>query len=172
MLLDSWSIYENYTSPLGVGFVCRSSNHSEPAPDSREAFHHADRAGVGYDRTAATGSGYTSQYCEPVRKIYESLSTCPDNLLLFFHHVPYTYKLHSGETVIQHIYNSHYEGVKQAEGLRDAWMTLHGKIDEERYQHVLDRFDQQIEHAQKWRDSINSYFFQQSGIPDELGRLK
>jgi len=81
-------------------------------------FHQATQKGVGYDRTMATGSGYTGQYFEPVRSVYENLETCPDELLLFFHHVPYTHILHSGKTVIQHIYDSHNEGVKQVKNYR------------------------------------------------------
>jgi len=173
MLLDSWRTYENYTSPLGVGFMCNRGSHYDPDPAGRQAkYHHADEEGVGYDRTQATGSGYTAQYHAPVARMFESLETCPDELLLFFHHVPYTHRLKSGKTVIQHIYDSHFDGVAQARGFRAAWKSLEGKIDYERYVHVLDRLDQQIEHATLWRDTINDYFLELSGIADEQGRLK
>ena len=85
--------------------------------------------GVGMDRTVATGTGFAGQYPPEVAKIYESLATTPDNLLLFFHHVPYTYKLHDGKTVIQYIYDSHYEGAEQAAELVREWATLEGRID-------------------------------------------
>ena len=172
MLLDSWRIYENYTSPLGVGFMCETGPHYNPDPKGRQKkYHHGDNLGVGYDRTQATGSGYTAQYHPPVAKMYESLGTCPEELLLFFHHVPYTHRLKSGKTVIQHIYDSHFDGVEQARGLRKAWKTLKGKIDNERYEHVLARLEAQLEHARLWCDSINKYFFDLSGIPDEKDRL-
>jgi alpha-glucuronidase len=106
-----------------------------------------------------------------VTRKFESPETCPEELLLFFHHVPYTCRLDSGKTVIQHIYDSHYRGVEQARGLREDWKTLKGRIDAERYAHVLDRLNKQIEHAKKWRDAINQYFHKLSGIPAEKGRF-
>ena len=81
------------------------------------------------DRSVATGTGFAGQYPPEVAKMYESPATTPDNLLLFFHHVPYTYKLHSGETVIQYFYDSHYQGAEEAARLVDEWDTLKGKID-------------------------------------------
>ena len=82
------------------------------------------------DRTIATGTGYIGQYPPAVQKLYESLANCPDNLLLFFHHVPYTYVLHSGKTVIQHIYDSHYEGADRARDFIAQWKTLDGHVDD------------------------------------------
>ena len=171
MLLGSWRTYENYTSPLGVGVMAQAGNHYEPAPQSRVRYHRADTSGVGFDRTVQTGSGYTTQYAAPVGSMYEDLETCPDELVLFFHHVPYTHRLKSGKTVIQHIYDTHFEGVEQVEAMRDAWAVLRGTIDEERHEHVLERLDAQLEHARRWRDEITGYFFGLSGIADEEGRL-
>ena len=172
MLLDSFQIYEDYTSPLGVGFMCGSKkphrHHYDPDPAGRQKkYHHADKQGVGYDRTKATGSGYTMQYHKVAADIFESLETCPDELLLFFHHVPYRHRLHSGKTVIQHIYDTHNDGAKRAEGLRKSWKSLKGKIDKERFAHVLGRLNKQIDHAYLWRDTINGYFEEMSGIPNE-----
>ena len=89
----------------------------------------------------------------------------PDELLLFFHHVPYTHVLKSGKTVIQHIYDTHFEGVEQAAELVERWRSLEGKIDAERYKSVLERLNEQAEHAEEWRDVINTYFYRKSGIP-------
>ncbi len=168
MLMRSWEIYENYTSPLGVGVIC-AGNHYDPAPQRRYYYHRANKNGVGFDRTTASGSGFTGQYHDPVTKKYESLETCPDELLLFFHHVPYTYRLDSDKTVIQHIYDSHYRGVEQVKQLRADWKKLKNKIDADRFEHVLDRINKQIEHAGEWRDTINQYFHELSGIPDAKG---
>jgi len=107
------------------------------------------------------------QYHKAAADIFESLETCPDELLLFFHHVPYRHRLHSGKTVIQHIYDTHNEGAKRAEGLRKSWKSLKGKIDKERFAHVLDRLNRQIDHAYLWRDTINGYFREMSGIPNK-----
>jgi alpha-glucuronidase len=175
MLLNSWRIYESYTSPLGVGWMVNPGHHYGPNVDGYEyskwgTYHYADSKGVGVDRTVRTGTGFTGQYHPGPAALYESLDTCPDELLLFFHHVPYTHVLKSGKTVIQHIYDSHFEGAEQANKLVDAWRGLQGRIDGERYASVLSRLQEQAEHAKEWRDVVNSYFWRKSGIADEQGR--
>jgi alpha-glucuronidase len=177
MLLSSWPIYESYTGPLGAGTLTDIlGSHYGPGVESSERngwgqWHRADHQGIGMDRTAATGTGYVDQYRPPVAKMYESLSTTPDNLLLFFHHVPYTYVLHSGKTVIQYIYDSHYAGAEGAANLVQQWKTLQGRVDEERYADVLNRLEYQAGHAIVWRDAVCTWFFHISGIPDEQGRV-
>jgi alpha-glucuronidase len=177
MLLASWRIYESYTGPLGAGTLTDIVGaHFGPGVESSERngwgqWHRADHDGVGMDRTAATGTGYVDQYRAPVAKMYESLSTTPDELLLFFHHVPYTYVLHSGKTVIQHIYDSHYAGAEQAANLVQQWRTMKGRVDDERYAEVLKRLEFQAGHAIVWRDAVCNWFFQISGVPDNLGRV-
>jgi alpha-glucuronidase len=131
----------------------------------------ADHKGIGMDRTVATGTGYIGQYPPELAKIYESLATCPDELLLFMHHVPYSYVLHSGETVIQHVYDSHYDGAATAATYAPRWQTLHGLIDEDRYQRTLALFEYQAGHAIVWRDAVSEWFLRMSGIPDVLGRV-
>ncbi|MCL6613880.1 MAG: alpha-glucuronidase, partial [Firmicutes bacterium] len=91
-------------------------------------------------------------------------------LLLFFHRVPYTYRLKSGKTLIQHIYDTHFEGVEQVIDLKEKWLGLKGKIDAHRFNHVLERLERQIEYAREWRDVINTYFHRLTGIDDEKGR--
>jgi alpha-glucuronidase len=91
-------------------------------------------------------------------------------LLLFFHHVPYTYKLHSGQSVIQYIYDSHYEGAAQAAQLVDEWASIRGRIDSTLYEDVRARLEYQAGHAIVWRDAIVQYFLKLSGIPDVHGR--
>jgi alpha-glucuronidase len=86
------------------------------------------------------------------------------------HHVPYTYRLHSGKTVIQHIYDSHYEGAEAAANLITQWQTMRGHIDDERYNEVLRRLTYQAGHAIVWRDAISEWFLKTSGIPDRKGR--
>jgi len=170
ILLTSWKTYEDYTSPLGVGLMCNGGSgdegHFYPAPAARTKYHKADKNGVGYDRTYATGSGFTCQYFEPVRSEYEYLNICPDELLLFMHHVPYTHRLHSGETVIQHIYNSHNQGVENVNEYISEWKKLNGLMDNERYNQVLQKLNEQLNYAKEWRDSVNSYFYELSGIKD------
>ncbi|MCJ7841325.1 alpha-glucuronidase [Lederbergia sp. NSJ-179] len=176
MLLDSWSIYENYTAPLGVGWMVNPGHHYGPNIDGYEysvwgTYHFADRDGVGVDRTLETGTGYAGQYFSPNKEMYNALETCPDELLLFFHHVPYTYELKSGETVIQHIYNTHFKGVEQVKELIEKWTELQGKVDEVRFLNVLERLNLQLDNAEEWRDQINTYFYRKSGIMDEKNRM-
>jgi alpha-glucuronidase len=123
------------------------------------------------DRTVATGTGFVGQYPLAVQSLYESAATTPDDLLLFFHHVPYTYALRSGKTVIQHIYDSHYEGGEQAEEFVQQWKLLRTLVDGERYNEVLTRLEYQAGHAIVWRDAICDWFFRTSGIPDAKGRV-
>lgn len=123
------------------------------------------------DRTVATGTGYIGQYPTAVQKIYESPASCPDALLLFFHHVSYTYVLHSGKTVIQHIYDSHYEGARHAWEYVAQWKQLKGHVDDERYAEVLAQLEYQSGHAIVWRDAICNWFYKLSGIPDAKGRV-
>jgi alpha-glucuronidase len=177
MQLRSWHIYENYTGPLGAGTLTNiTGNHYDPAPESSERngwgqWHRADHEGIGMDRTMATGTGFIGQYPREVQTIYEPLSVCPDELLLFFHHVPYTYVLHSGNTVIQHIYDSHYEGAAEAAQLAAQWKTLQGHVDDARYSEVLAMLEYQAREAIVWRDTICNWIHQLSGIADQKGRV-
>jgi len=176
--LSSWQVYESYTGPLGAGTLTNIlGNHYDPGPESSEEngwgqWHRADHQGIGMDRTIATGTGYIGQYPPEVQKMYESLAACPDNVLLFFHHVPYTYVLHSGNTVIQHVYDSHYEGAEHAREFIAEWKTLEGHVDPERYLDVLARFEFQAGEAVKWRDAICNWIYRLSGIPDQEGRFR
>ena len=175
--LASWPAYESYTGPLGLQTLTNIlGGHYGPGVESSERngwgqWHDADHEGVGMDRTVATGTGYTGQYPPAVAKIYESLKTTPDNLLLFFHHVPYTYRLHSGKTVIQSIYDSHYEGAERAREFVKQWEALRGRVDEERYAAIQARFQYQAGHAIVWRDAVCDWFFRASGIADAKGRV-
>ncbi|MEU7869950.1 alpha-glucuronidase [Dactylosporangium sp. NPDC049140] len=176
-LMDSsWSVYEQYTAPLGIGFMVRPGDHYGPDVDGYEyspwgTYHFADRDGVGVDRTVATGTGFTGQYPEPWRSRYESLDTCPDELLLFFHHVPYTHVLHSGRTVIQHIYDTHFAGAEAVAAMVRRWAALPpAVVGVDLHDRVGRRLAEQERSSVEWRDQINTYFFRKSGIADALGR--
>jgi alpha-glucuronidase len=177
MQLSSWHIYESYTGPLGAGTLTNIlGNHYDPGPESSERngwgqWHRADHDGIGMDRTVATGTGFIGQYPPAVQKLYESLAACPDELLLFFHHVPYTYVLHSGKTVIQHVYDSHYDGAEKASEFVSRWKTLQGRLDKVRYGSVLALLQYQAGEAVVWRDTICNWIYQLSGIPDQKGRV-
>jgi alpha-glucuronidase len=175
MMDGSWRTYERYTAPLGVGFMVRPGNHYGPDVDGYEytpwgTYHFADRDGVGVDRTIATGTGFTAQYPSPWSEVYESLADCPDELLLFFHHVPYAHVLRSGSTVIQHIYDTHFAGVREVARMRSRWRDLDGAVRPDGHARVAERLDEQLRCAEEWRDQINAYFYRKSGVPDAHGR--
>lgn len=117
-----------------------------------------------------TGSGFTAQYFPPVEAIYENPKTCPEKLILFFHHLPYSWHLRDGRTLIQYIYDSHFEGYVEAEQLKRSWLSLNGHIDPEIFSEVLQRLNLQVQNAREWRDVVNTYFFRKTGIPDKKGR--
>lgn len=175
MLMQSRGIYESYTSPLGIGWFVNPQCHYGPNVDGYEysrwgTYHYADFRGIGVDRTVATGTGYVGQYRSPNAAMYENTGSCPENLLLFFHHVPYDYVLPSGLTVLQHIYDTHFRGVEQAAGLQQAWNSLQEKIDPEIFREVQERFSRQVHNAVEWRDVVNTYFYRKTGVPDARGR--
>jgi len=177
MLLSSWRTYENYTGPLGLQTLTDITGpHFGPNIESSEnngwgQWHRADAKGVGMDRTVATGTGFIGQYSPEVQKIYEPVEKCPDDLLLFMHHVPYTFVLHSGKTVIQYLYDSHYAGAEEAATLAKEWESLHGLVDGPRYSEVLKRQQYQAGHAIVWRDVVVNYFHKLSGIEDAQDRV-
>jgi alpha-glucuronidase len=175
--LDSWRTFENYTGPLGLQTLTDIvGNHYGVAVEASERngwgqWHRADDKGVGMDRTKATGTGYIGQYSPEVSAVFESLERCPDDLLLFMHHVPYTHRLHGGKTVIQYIYDSHYEGAAAVDGYASAWRSLRGLVDQERFDAVYKQLDYQAGHAVVWRDAVSRWFLRASGIADAQARV-
>ncbi|WNV85896.1 alpha-glucuronidase [Umezawaea sp. Da 62-37] len=172
---DSWRTYEKYTAPLGVGFMVRPGGHYGPDVDGYEyspwgTYHFADRDGVGVDRTRATGTGFTGQFPAPWRDVYESPETCPDELLLFFHHVPYGHVLHSGSTVVQHIYDTHFDGHDEVVRMAATWAGLEGRVPAPTFDRVTGLLREQLRSATEWRDQVNTYFHRKSGVPDARGR--
>lgn len=170
ILLGSWRAYEDYTAPIGLGHLTRRGDHFTPDPANRTDYHGGDAKDVGQDRTVATGTGYAGQYFEPWRSRYESPADCPEELLLFLHHVPYTHRLKNGRTVIQEIYDRHFAGLERVRGFSREWESLRGRIDDARFAEVRARLAAQIGYAVEWCRSINGYFQQLSGIPDEKSR--
>jgi alpha-glucuronidase len=176
MLMQSWPTYVDYTGFLGSQTLTDiTGSHYGPNIEASERngwgqWHRDDAQGIGMDRAVATGTGFAGQYPPQVAKIYESLATTPDDLLLFFHHVPWSYKLHSGTTVIQYVYDSHYRGADEAARLGAEWTTLKGKVDSQLFNDVAARLEYQAGHAIVWRDAIVQYFLKESGIPDAEGR--
>lgn len=164
MLMNSWETFERYTSPVGLG-VMVGGDRISPMPTKRQNYHRADKTGVGYDRTRG-GSGYVDQYHTPVANRFNTLQTCPEELLLWFHHVPYTHQLKSGKTLLQTFYDSYRQGVKDVDAMIAEWKTLEGQIDQQRYTHGLERLQKQLKWAVIWRNTCIGYFSEVSGVPD------
>lgn len=177
MSMESWPAYEGYSGNLGVQTLTDILlGHYGPNPGSQDGnpwgqWTRADADSIGMDRTVWNGTGNAGQYPSEVAEMYENIETTPDDLLLWFHHVPYTQVLKSGKTVIQHFYDAHYEGSATAQTFVPLWESLQGKIDEERYEHVLFRLVYQAGHALVWRDSVTNFYLNKSSIPDEAGRV-
>lgn len=175
--LDSWPTYERYTGPLGLQTLTDIvGNHYGVAVEASERngwgqWHRADDKGVGMDRTVKSGTGFIGQYSPALSKQYESVDLCPDDLLLFMHHVPYTHRLHSGKTVIQYIYDSHYDGAAEVEQFLRDWDALKGRVDDERFADVRAQLDYQTGQAIVWRDAVSRWFAKASGVADERHRV-
>lgn len=175
--LESWPTYENYSGNLGIQTLTNILNaHYGPNPASQDGnpwgqWTRADADSIGMDRTIDNGTRFAGQYPPEVAEVYDNIETTPDNLLLWFHHVPYTHVLDSGETVIQHFYNAHYAGSENAQTFIQRWRALQGKLDEQQWSEMLHKFIYQAGHSIVWRDAINNFYYNLSDIPDELGRV-
>ena len=102
--------------------------------------------------------------------MYASVEDCPEELLLFFHRLPYDYRMKDGRTLLQRIYNDHFEGFEEAQAMADAWDGLREKLEADVFARVQERFRMQLHSAAQWRDVINSWLYRLTLIPDEKGR--
>ena len=174
MLRRSRGIYQRYTAPLGLGWMVRLHTHYGPSPEGYEydkwgTYLRADRNAVGVDRTAK-GTGFTKQYPPRLRALYEDPNACPETLLLFFHRLPYDFPMKDGRTLIQRIYDDHFQGAEEAEALLVSWEGIRPYIPPEMYLRVQERLLRQVENAREWRDVINTYFHRYSGVEDSRKR--
>jgi alpha-glucuronidase len=136
-------------------------NSGGPRPDWTAVYYHqATAEAVGFDRTMK-GNKAVDQYFPPVRDLFDSLATCPDKYLLWFHRLPWTYTMKSGKTLWTEICEHYYRGVKQAEQMQTTWQSLAGQVDPQRHKEVAERLQVQVKDATAWRDQILGYF---SGI--------
>jgi alpha-glucuronidase len=165
MMLESREALVNYTMPLGLHHLI-GGDHYAPMPenpDPRRAdwsaiyYHRADASGIGYDRTSR-GSDAVSQYRSPLREQWSDPKTTPESLLLWFHRLPWDYRLASGRTLWEGLVDHYTRGTQQAAQLESRWKTLRGKVDEERFLAVAAKLRQQSEDAAAWRDKCLRYF--------------
>uniref|UniRef100_A0A7C3IH80 Xylan alpha-1,2-glucuronidase n=1 Tax=Gracilinema caldarium TaxID=215591 RepID=A0A7C3IH80_9SPIR len=174
MLEKSWSIYERYTTPFGLGWMVTPGTHYGPSPEGYEysiwgTYHRANHKEIGVDRTSS-GTGFSAQYHDYWTKQYDNLESCPENLVLFFHRLAYTYPMKNGKTLIQNIYDAHFQAYEEMRAMQRQWSDMRLKIDPKIFAEVEERFTRQEENARQWRDVINSFFYRKSGIGDEQER--
>ncbi|MCL2127134.1 MAG: alpha-glucuronidase, partial [Treponema sp.] len=174
LLMKSYPAYEKYNAPFGVCFMVTPGLHYGPNIEGYEfsrwgTYHRADAQAIGIDRGPA-GTGYTGQYSEKNSALFSSAASCPENLILFFHRLRYDYIMKNGETLLQNIYDTHFEGCEEVEAMVEMWKSLEALLSAGIYQPVLSRFLRQLENAREWRDQINTYFCRRTGVPDKRGR--
>ena len=131
----------------------------------------ADAHAISMNCTVATGTGNASQYPPEVAAIFENIEAIPDDLFLWFHHMPYTQRLKSGKTVIQHFYDAQYAGAETAQTFLTKWAALKGHIDDGRFEHVAFVLAYQAGHSIVWRDAVNEFYRAKCGIADEKNRV-
>ena len=124
-------------------------------------------SGAGIDRTEK-GTGFTAQYPDSLRQLYEDPQTCPDRLLLFFHRLPYSFRMKDGRTLIQRIYDDHFEGYEETEEMSRMLKML--PLPDGDREEAERRMEMQLKNAAEWRDVINTFFMRLSGMQDEKGR--
>jgi alpha-glucuronidase len=170
MMLQSREAAVNYMMPLGLNHIMNLGTHYGPGPWDKIPgwnawdYHRSDSIGIGTDRTSS-GTNAVSQYFPPLNKVYAELNTCPEKYLLWFHHVPWTYKLPSGQTLWTELVNHYYAGVNSVDQMIRIWDTAGKKIDPERYQNVEQLLQQQKKEAMWWRDGCVLYFQTYSKLP-------
>ena len=169
VMMESREACVNYMMPLGLHHIFSFDHHYGPEPDGFKAeypiewcpvyYHKADAKGVGFDRSS-TGSDAVSQYREPLNKIYNDLESCPEEYLLWFHHVPWNYQMKSGLTLWQEMQEKYNSGVRDVERFCLIWdnMKPYFQNDMQRWNEVKARMDHQLENARKWRDVCLNYF--------------
>jgi alpha-glucuronidase len=181
IMLSSREIAVNYMTPIGLHHIMSANLHYGPGPwvDSGRQdwtavyYHRADSAGIGFDRTSK-GSNAISQYFLPLREKYEKLETCPENLLLWFHHVPWNYKLKTGRDVWEELCYRYNLGVDSVRWMEREWLKSKGLIDSDRFNMVETLLVKQCENAMVWRDACLLYFqtFSKRAIPDNYEKPK
>ncbi|MBN1313008.1 MAG: alpha-glucuronidase [Anaerolineae bacterium] len=166
MMLGSWLACIDYMTPLGLHHLMQEGHHygpdpgfsAAPRPDWNNTYYHrADKEGLGFDRSS-TGSNAAGQYYSPLHEQFDNLATCPEEYLLWFHHVPWEHRLKSGRTLWEELQHCYDRGVAFVDEMCRTWEGLEGGIDPQRYRHVSERLKKQQENAREWRRVCTEYF--------------
>ncbi len=180
MLMRSREAVVDYMMPMGLHHIFAFGHHYGPEPWCEvegarpdwlpKYYHRADSAGIGFDRTMV-GSGATGQYPEALARIYDDVDKCPEEYLLWFHHVPWSHRLAGGKTVWESMCAHYDRGVSEADSLSAAWESLAGKISPSIYADVSERLGVQSRDARWWHDACLLYFSEINGLPFAQGTM-
>ena len=181
MMLNSREAATNYSMPLGLHHLFAGNHHYGPGPWyappgvridwTPPYYHQADTAGIGFNRTH-TGSNAVSQYHEPLTSLFNDPKTCPEVLLLWFHHLPWDYKMNNGRTLWEAICYHYDNGVQQVRGFQKTWDAAKPYVDEQRFADVQSRLRKQCRDAQFYKDGCLLYFqqFSRRPLPPDIER--
>ena len=167
IMLRSREACVDYMMPLGLHHIFKFDHHYGPEPDGFKAnypiewcpvyYHQADSAGIGFNRSH-TGTNATAQYDEPYRSLYDDIRTCPEQYLLWFHHVPWTYRMNNDHTLWENIQQHYAHGVSEVEDFIRIWLEAKPFIDEQRWKETDDRLHHQLDNAREWQKVCIDYF--------------
>ena len=168
IMMTSREACVDYMMPLGLHHIFMFDHHYGPEPQGFKAeyplewcpvyYHNASKDGIGFDRTQKSGSGATAQYRQPYAQLYENISTCPEQYLLWFHHLPWDYRMNNGMTLWENICKRYDEGVRMTHLYRTAWSGLRYAVDSQRWKEVDERLAEQTRSAEEWRATCTEYF--------------
>ncbi|WP_368670031.1 hypothetical protein [Chitinophaga sp. GbtcB8] len=173
IMLSSYEAMVNYMTPLGLHHIMGTGHHYGPAPWITNAgrpdwnpvyYHRADTVGLGFDRTAS-GSNALAQYAPGMQQRFQDVHTTPEAFLLWFHHVPWNFKMKSGRTLWEELCYRYYSGVAAAKTMQQQWNTLEGRVDKERFKQVQMLLTIQVKEATWWRNACLLYFQTFSKMP-------
>lgn len=169
VMTESREACVDYMMPLGLHHIFKGDHHYGPEPDGNQPhfpdewkpvyYHKADRQGIGFDRSSR-GTDAVSQYREPFRSQYDNLATCPEEYLLWFHHLPWNYRMKSGRTLWAEMTYLYNRGVSAVESHIATWHQMKPFVDSQRFEEVDQRLKLQEENARLWRDTCLGYFRQ------------
>ena len=159
----------DYMMPLGLHHIFKGDHHYGPEPEGNQPnfpdewkpvwYHKAEAGGIGFNRSS-TGTGATAQYREPYRTLYDSPETCPEQLLLWFHHLPWTFLMADGKTLWQSLQDHYQRGVDMVDSYVETWQQMRPYVDVRRFREVDQRLQHQQQNAREWRDHCIQYFRQ------------
>ena len=178
-MLESREACVNYMMPLGIHHIFAGTHHYGPEPwyspkgvrvDWTPPYYHkADSIGMGFDRTL-TGSANVRQYPDPLCSLYNDINTCPENLLVWFHHVPWDFRMKSGRIFWDELCHKYDDGVQQARHFLVVWDAMRPYVDAQRFNEVQHKLRIQARDAEWWRDACLLYFqtFSKRPIPQDV----